>query len=51
MTASSPSLWQHLKRTSLVTQIIIGLIAGIALALFARSGKVHGVYRQGLRQR
>jgi serine/threonine transporter len=35
MTASSPSLLQRLKRLSLVTQIIIGLIAGIALALFA----------------
>jgi hypothetical protein len=30
-----PFSMQHLKRTSLVTQIIIGLIAGIALALFA----------------
>ena len=35
MNASSPSLLQRLKRLSLVTQIIIGLIAGIALALFA----------------
>jgi serine/threonine transporter len=35
MTASPPSLLQTLKRTSLVTQIVIGLIAGIALALLA----------------
>lgn len=35
MTASSPSLLQRLKHSSLVTQIIIGLIAGITLALFA----------------
>jgi serine/threonine transporter len=35
MTASSPSLLQRLKRLSLVTQIVIGLIAGIALALVA----------------
>ncbi|MFW6751960.1 serine/threonine transporter SstT [Pseudomonas glycinae] len=35
MTASSPSLLQRLKSLSLVTQILIGLIAGIALALFA----------------
>jgi len=35
MTASSPSLLQRLKNLSLVTQILIGLIAGIALALFA----------------
>ena len=35
MTASPPSLLQKLKRTSLVTQIIIGLLAGIALALLA----------------
>lgn len=35
MTASSPSLLQRLKNLSLVAQILIGLIAGIALALFA----------------
>ena len=35
MTASSPSLLQRLKNLSLVTQILIGLLAGIALALFA----------------
>ena len=35
MTASSPSLLQRLKNLSLVTQIVIGLIAGIALALGA----------------
>lgn len=33
MTASPPSLLQKLKGISLVTQIIIGLLAGIALAL------------------
>ena len=35
MTASSPSLLQRLKNLSLVTQIVIGLIAGIVLAMFA----------------
>ncbi|SDZ53049.1 serine/threonine transporter SstT [Pseudomonas sp. NFIX28] len=35
MTAAPPSLLEKLKRTSLVTQIVIGLIAGIALALVA----------------
>ncbi|MBC2691477.1 MULTISPECIES: serine/threonine transporter SstT [Pseudomonas] len=35
MTAAPPTLLQRLKRTSLVTQIVIGLIAGIALALLA----------------
>ena len=35
MTAVSPSLLHRLKRTSLVTQIIIGLIAGIVLAWLA----------------
>ncbi|BBP66055.1 hypothetical protein PHLH5_35960 [Pseudomonas sp. Cab53] len=35
MTASSPSVFQRLTRTSLVTQIIIGLIAGIVLAWLA----------------
>lgn len=35
MTASSPSLLQRLKRLSLVSQIVIGLISGIALALIA----------------
>jgi len=35
MTASPPSFLQTLKRTSLVMQIIIGLVAGIALALLA----------------
>ncbi|WP_277593868.1 serine/threonine transporter SstT [Pseudomonas chlororaphis] len=35
MTASPPSLLEKLKRTSLVTQIVIGLVAGIALALLA----------------
>ncbi|WP_260960906.1 serine/threonine transporter SstT [Pseudomonas citri] len=32
MTASSPALLHRLKRTGLVTRIVIGLIAGIALA-------------------
>ncbi|CDF93390.1 MULTISPECIES: serine/threonine transporter SstT [unclassified Pseudomonas] len=35
MTALSPSLLQRFKRTGLVTQIIIGLIIGIALAWLA----------------
>ena len=35
MTAAPPSLFQRLKRTSLVTQIIIGLFAGILLAWLA----------------
>lgn len=35
MTAVSPSLLHRLKSTGLVTQIIIGLIAGIVLALLA----------------
>jgi serine/threonine transporter len=35
MTALSPSLLQRFKRTSLVTQIVIGLIIGIALAWLA----------------
>ncbi|WP_347901116.1 serine/threonine transporter SstT [Pseudomonas purpurea] len=35
MTAVPLSFFQRLKRTSLVTQILIGLIAGIALALLA----------------
>ncbi|MCL6702815.1 serine/threonine transporter SstT [Pseudomonas sp. T1.Ur] len=35
MTAVSPSLLQRLKQTGLVTRIIIGLIAGIALAWLA----------------
>lgn len=35
MTAAPPTLLQRLKHTSLVTQIVIGLIVGIALALFA----------------
>jgi serine/threonine transporter len=35
MTAAPPTLLQRLTRTSLVTQIVIGLIAGIALALLA----------------
>ncbi|MBS7560553.1 MULTISPECIES: serine/threonine transporter SstT [Pseudomonas] len=35
MSASPPSFLQSLKRLSLVTQIVIGLIAGIALALLA----------------
>ncbi|UZE16269.1 serine/threonine transporter SstT [Pseudomonas sp. B21-054] len=35
MTAVSPSLLHRLKRTGLVTQIIIGLIAGIVLAWLA----------------
>lgn len=35
MTASSPSLLQRLTRTGLVTQIVIGLIAGILLAWLA----------------
>ncbi|MDO7896852.1 serine/threonine transporter SstT [Pseudomonas citrulli] len=35
MTASSPSFFQRLTRTSLVTQIIIGLVAGIVLAWLA----------------
>lgn len=35
MTASSVTPMQRLKRTSLVTQIIIGLIAGIVLAWLA----------------
>jgi len=35
MSASPPSFLHSLKRLSLVTQIVIGLIAGIALALLA----------------
>ncbi|PRA48359.1 MULTISPECIES: serine/threonine transporter SstT [Pseudomonas] len=35
MTAAPPTLLQRFTRTSLVTQIVIGLIAGIALALLA----------------
>ncbi|MCI0997126.1 serine/threonine transporter SstT [Pseudomonas corrugata] len=35
MTALSPSLLQRFKRTGLVTQIVIGLIIGIALAWLA----------------
>ncbi|WP_434604478.1 serine/threonine transporter SstT [Pseudomonas sp. R1-7] len=35
MTAVSPSLLHRLKRTGLVTQIVIGLIAGIVLAWLA----------------
>ena len=35
MTDAPPTLLQKLTRTSLVTQIVIGLIAGIALALLA----------------
>ena len=37
MTDASPSLLHRLKRTSLVTQIVIGLIAGILLAWLAPS--------------
>ena len=37
MTDAPPSLLQKLKRTSLVTQIVIGLIAGILLAWLAPS--------------
>ena len=37
MTEASPSLLHRLKRTSLVTQIVIGLIAGILLAWLAPS--------------
>ncbi|NLU01474.1 MAG: serine/threonine transporter SstT [Pseudomonas lundensis] len=37
MTDASPSLLHRLKRTSLVTQIMIGLIAGILLAWLAPS--------------
>ncbi|MCY1274970.1 Serine/threonine transporter SstT [compost metagenome] len=37
MTHANGSILQRLKRTSLVTRIIIGLIAGIALALIAPS--------------
>ena len=37
MTDASPSLLHQLKRTSLVTQIVIGLIAGILLAWLAPS--------------
>ncbi|RBH37298.1 serine/threonine transporter SstT, partial [Pseudomonas sp. MWU13-2860] len=35
MSAAPPSFLHTLKRLSLVTQIVIGLIAGIALALLA----------------
>ena len=43
MTAA-PSLFQRLTRLSLVTQIVIGLIAGIALALLLpRGGESHRV--------
>ncbi|MBO5393045.1 MAG: serine/threonine transporter SstT, partial [Pseudomonas sp.] len=37
MTDTPPTLLQKLKRTSLVTQIVIGLIAGILLAWLAPS--------------
>ena len=48
MTASSPSLLQRLKRLSLVTQILIGLIAGIALALFAPEVAKSTAHRQSV---
>ena len=40
MTDASPSLLHRLKSTSLVTQIVVGLIAGILLAWLAPAAAV-----------